>query len=324
MKKTLVALLLGVSLHVAASTIDEANQALENNDVVLAKEVYNTLSSKDKNSLNAQVIWGRILLEDEDGEPAYEHFETLIEQYPENVDVNYYFSVSAVIMAQQASVFSKLGYAEDFLKAAEKTIALKPDHVEALQTLVGFHLNAPGIAGGDKEKALNYANQLKNADEIKGAQQLASVYWQTEQKEEALNVIKESLEKHPNNPDLHFYRGIAYVGDEQWSLAMKDLLIAVKYAEDEKAKSQAQYQVGKIAAESGQFIEQGIATIKQATFPDGDSFSQWKAYRLAQLYIHNKEYSLAKQALSQVNYKGDSELKSRVKKLKKKLKKLVS
>ena len=155
MKKKLVVLTLLASMSMTSyADIQAVQNALEQDDLLLAQQVFNTLTTEEKNAIPGQVLKGRLLLENDETEGAFDHFEALQKQHASNVDINYYLGVSAVIMAQKASIFSKLSYAKDFIKAMERTVELKPDHQDALNTLIGFHLNAPGIAGGDKDKAL--------------------------------------------------------------------------------------------------------------------------------------------------------------------------
>lgn len=325
MKKQLIALTFSTTLSFASyAELSIVASALEADDVKAAEQAFSKLSDEQKESIQAQILNGRILLEKEESEDAFDFFEALRDDNAENVEVNYYLGMSAVIMAQKASIFSKLGYAEDFLEAMEKTITLKPDHTDALNTLIGFHLAAPSIAGGDTDKALTYAHQLKKIDEVKGFEQLANVYKKTEKAELAEQTLKNGLEKFPESSSLYFTRATAYISDKAWNKARADLNLAIKYAKDDDERSSALYQQGKTSAESGEEIELGINALTQAMPLADKDYKPWIEYRLAQLYIHNNNFAKAKGALSSINIDEDDDLKSKVKKLKKKLKKLMS
>ena len=162
MKNKLMVLAFLASMSATSyADVKAVQAALDVDDAVLAQTEFNALSAEEKSDISGRVLKGQLLLVNDEPEDAFDYFEALQEKHEDNVDVNYYLGVSAVIMAQKASIFSKLSYAKDFIKAMERTVVLKPDHQDALNTLIGFHLNAPGIAGGDSDKALVYAKQLQ-------------------------------------------------------------------------------------------------------------------------------------------------------------------
>jgi tetratricopeptide (TPR) repeat protein len=325
MNKKIIALSFAATLSFASyANFSVVSEALDAGDVLTAEQVFTQLSKQEKTSVQGQVLAGRFLLEKGETEEAFDYFEALRENHTENVEVNYYLGFSAVIMAQKASIFSKLGYAEDFLEAMEKTIALQPSHLDALNTLIGFHLAAPSIAGGDTDKALTYANQLKKIDAERGIEQLANVYWQTERPSLAEQTLQQGLEEFPESASLYFTRATSYMNDKAWEKAREDLKLAIKYAPNDKDKSRALYQQGKASAESGEEIELGISALSQALPLADEEYKPWIGYRLTQLYIHNKNFVKAKDALSMIDTHEDDDLKSKVKKLKRKLKKLTS
>ncbi|GLX78043.1 hypothetical protein tinsulaeT_13830 [Thalassotalea insulae] len=325
MKKSILMLTLlsAISYNACSDTL-AAKKALDDENVTLAEQVFNELSSSERVSIEGQVITGRILLAKDKTEEAFEHFEELSEQYSDNIDVHYYLGLSAVIMAQKASIFSKLGYAEDFIEAMEKTIQLNPQHLDALNTLIGFHLAAPGIAGGDQDKALALAKQIKSFNQEQGYAQLTNVYWRTEQKELAEQAFAEGIKQFPHSYSLYLNRAMASFRAEDWQKANTDLLKAVEYATTDSERSQALYQQGKVSVESGKGIIFGIEALNQA-LPIADTKHQpWIKYRLAQLYTLNKEINKAKELVATINLSKNEDLEDKVKKLTKKLKKLHS
>jgi hypothetical protein len=290
---------------------------------VLAQASFNALSIEEKSDIPGQVLKGRLLLVKDETEDAFDYFEALQEKHDKNVDINYYLGVSAVIMALKASIFSKLSYAKDFIKAMERTVELKPDHQDALNTLIGFHLNAPSIAGGDTDQALIYAKQLLKYNAEQGFSQIANVYWQTEQPELAEKTITEGFEKFSESGTLYFTRAMANIATKNWHQARSDLSFAAKYAKDDEQKGQALYQQGKISVKSGEEPELGIEALIQASPLADKKYQPWVKYRLAQLYLQQKDQVKANVIIAQIDFGKDEELAGKVKKLKKKLKKLT-
>ncbi len=324
MNKKLIALALSTVMSIT-SYADTAlvTYSLENDDVKAAEIAFNELSLEEKQSIAGKIFSGRILLQKDKAEEAFDYFEELRDDHTENSDVNYYLGVSAVIMAQKASIFSKLSYAADFLEAMEQTLQLKPDHEGALNTLIGFHLGAPSIAGGDTDKALTYARQLQSFNKEQGYEQLANVYWQAEKANLAEQTLLEGLKEFPESAALYLTRASAYIKDEAWDKARVDLNLATKYAKNDEEKSRALYQQGKVSAESRQEIRLGIESLIQAIPLANEQYKPWVEYRLAQLYIHNKELDKAQSYITKINVGEDDDLKSKINKLKKKLNKLI-
>lgn len=325
MKKTVLTLLISASLSFTALAASQSvNDALEVGDLKAAEQAYRQLSTMEKSSLEGQILSGRLLIENNDTKDAFDLFEQLQKENTEHVDIHYYLGVSAVVMAQKASIFSKLGYAKDFLKAMEKTITLKPDHLDALNTLVGFHLGAPSIAGGDEDKALQYAQQIQHYDGEQGAVQLAKVYWQTENNTLAEQTINKALESYPKSSQLYFSWALAMSQQEKWEVSHQHINKALELAMSDEEKSQALYQQGRLATLSGLHLKQGIESLEQVVL-SGDNPHinvEWGQYRLAQLYVKNNQLQLAKKILNEININDDDDnLKSHVKKLNKKVKK---
>lgn len=322
MKKSLITLALFTVTSMASyADIKSVQDVFETDDSTLIVQAFDTLTADEKNTIEGQILKGRLFLVEGETEDAFDYFEALEEQYSNNVDVNYYLGVSAVIMAQKASIFSKLGYAKSLIKAMKRTVELKPDHQDALNTLIGFHLNAPGIAGGDTEQALIYAKQLQHYDAEEGYSQLATVYWKTEKPELAEKTIDEGFKKFPNSGSLYFTRAMANVTAEIWEKARADLILAAKFAKDDETKGQALYQQGKVSVKSNEEAVLGIDALNQALPLAETQYQPWIKYRLAQLYIKEKELTKAADFIAQIDVSENEDLEDKIKKLKKKLKK---
>jgi tetratricopeptide (TPR) repeat protein len=295
-------------------------ESLEKNDVKAAKIAFKSLGEQEKKSLAGQILKGRLMLANEDTEDGFDFFEELAEQQPTNIDVFYYWGMSAVEMAQKASIFSKLGYAEDYLDAMGKVIELNPNHLDALEHLIGFHLGAPSIAGGDTEKAVEYAHRIKALDAEKGYAKLANIYQKIEKEALAVKTMDEGLSQFPQSSQLYFVKALGLIEQEAWLEAHNSLASAIKFASTDEEKEQVLYQQGKTSSKSGLNLEVGIKALEQVITQPNSQYFDWGQYRLAQLYLKNDQASQAKALLAKVDTSEDDDLKKEVKKLKKKVK----
>lgn len=70
--------------------------------------------------------------------------------------------------AEKAGAFSKFGLGRAVKKEAEAGLALDPRYAPCYHLLIAFHLKAPGIIGGDKNKAKELADKLLSLDPVEG------------------------------------------------------------------------------------------------------------------------------------------------------------
>ena len=130
---------------------------------------------------------------------AFDHFEKATKFSPQNANYYYWLGQMYGQKAIKASIFRKPGYARNVKKAAEKAIALDPDYIEARYFLMEYHLNAPGIIGGDKKEAQNQADQIKMRNPIRGHLAQAQIYRRKDELDKAEQELRSALEKDPSN-----------------------------------------------------------------------------------------------------------------------------
>ncbi len=326
----IVSLFSCTSFSLWAESYNDADvvKALEEDNVALAKEIFTRFDDSQKHALTGQILNSRILFREDKTEESYEILEQLSEDNKNNADVHYYFGRSAIVMAQKVSIFSKLSYASDALDAWQHALSLNPNHIDALEGIIGFHLGAPSIAGGDIEQALNYSQTLIALAPEKGYANLANVYWQKEQGDLAEKAIADGLAIVPDSGQLYFTQGTAYShqaedNNKLWEKARFTLNKAVVHAKSDEEKQHALYQLGKIAVNSGEETQAGIAALEQLLTLKSKKYKQWGKYRLAELYLNNKQPSKASEFIALVNYQDDDNLEDKVKSLAKKIKKAI-
>ena len=86
-------------------------------------------------------------------------------------------------------------------------------------------------------------------------------------------------------------------------------------------KSNALYQLGKVAVKSGENVKQAIEQVSQLMEIEGHRYQQWGNMRLAQLYFADGNVTKASATLTLVDDSDDDDLEDEVKRLKKALKK---
>jgi tetratricopeptide (TPR) repeat protein len=72
------------------------------------------------------------------------------------------------VMAQHAGLLEQFLLARRFRHEIDAALALDPGDVQALRDLMEFYLLAPGLAGGDKDKAQATARRIASVDAVQG------------------------------------------------------------------------------------------------------------------------------------------------------------
>ena len=88
----------------------------------------------------------------------------------EDGNSNYHFQLAQVYgeMADRASMFAAAGLAKKFKGELDASLARDPKNLEALEALMQYSFQAPGIMGGDKGKARAIAEKLVQLSPVRG------------------------------------------------------------------------------------------------------------------------------------------------------------
>ncbi len=77
-------------------------------------------------------------------------------------------ALGAKLASNKTTTFEKLSLSHRFHKESERTLQLDPNNVYALEATSRFYWYAPGLAGGDRPKALLMIKRLIQVDAVRG------------------------------------------------------------------------------------------------------------------------------------------------------------
>jgi tetratricopeptide (TPR) repeat protein len=120
------------------------------------------------NDARAAYLMSRARLAFADPDGALALAEKAVAAEPANSQYRLQLARVLGAQAQRSGMFKAMGLAKRFRKEAEQAAALDPKNIEARLALVDFHLQAPGIAGGDKKKADALAQEVFELDASRG------------------------------------------------------------------------------------------------------------------------------------------------------------
>ncbi len=178
-------LLLNSSIIIANNDLDKAIKLLEAEKYEEAKTILEEIINKDDQNAGAYYYLGRTFMALRDYEEASDNFEESIDLNDKVADYHFWLGQAYASDARESSFFTQAILASKILDQFEKTVELDPDHIGGRIGMANFYMQAPGIMGGDIDKALEQGRKLVELDERRGRIIMANVYIEKEQLDSA-------------------------------------------------------------------------------------------------------------------------------------------
>jgi tetratricopeptide (TPR) repeat protein len=257
-------------------------------------ETYFT-EAKEAHPDNPEVYYylGRIAYEQDEWDDAVDFLNKAVKLNPESAVAHHWLGEAYIEKLQRASVFKKKGMATKAREQLVRAVELAPEYVEARETLIYYYLDAPGIVGGSKEKALENIEVMKTLDK-RTAHFVMSHYHQKRKdlaaaEQELLAVV--AME--PEDPNGYYRIGRMYQDGNEFDHATAAF---ERCLEIEPNYPNGLYQIGRSAVLSKRNIERGIECFKiYLTLKPGEDEPSlaWAHVRLGQLYERKREFVAA-------------------------------
>lgn len=220
----------------------------------------------------------RSLLAAQQVERAVDAADAVVEGFAGNADAWYWAGRAYARQAMQASIFSAVKWAGRTREAWQRAVAIDPRHLEAQLALLDFYRMAPSIMGGGSDKASDQVATIAALDPSLGKFAQASMLLEDDPpRAEAL--LGEALVLDANNRRARMV--LAWLAMERKDWAAARAAWEPVLAEGDLQQT-ARYQLGKVAAVSGEALEQGLAYLDAfiaADTPDPElsvAAAQWR------------------------------------------------
>lgn len=222
-------LLLAATVGHAALPPAQAEQVralLRDKNVSAAETAARALVAAQPAEAGAHALLAAVLVAKEDPDAAVRAAEKSAELAPASSEIQRQLGDTYSFAAQKAGMLGRMSYAGKCRAAYEKAVELDPKNVAARSSLMGFYQMAPGVMGGGMDKAYQQAAAIKQLDPARGRLAYATLYG----------------------------------AEKKYDLAFAEFEEVLKSAPDDYA---ALYQIGKLAATSGQSLERGLAALRR-------------------------------------------------------------
>ena len=206
------ALLLSPSFLLGGETVAGALKLLAAKDYDGARKTLETVISQDGSNGEARYQLGRLLAGHyRDYDAAEEMMEKAVEHADGNAEYHFFLGSVYGTQAQLAGILSKLSYARKTRDQFERAVTLQPDSVRYRSALLSYYLMAPGIAGGDVDKARAQGREILDRNAFEGHMALARIAASENELENAEKEYKLAVAARPAEWRPHHMLGYLYL-----------------------------------------------------------------------------------------------------------------
>jgi tetratricopeptide (TPR) repeat protein len=134
-----------------------------------------------------------------------------------NIDLLLALATTYRAKLMRSGMLGKLSNAKKSKKALEKAYAVDPNDLLARRQMFMYLVHAPGMAGGDKDRAGKIALESLEIDEFEGRVQLATLYWKKGDRDASAEEYRRALELEPDDIDAMFMLGGVLIEKEDFA-----------------------------------------------------------------------------------------------------------
>ena len=175
-------------------TID-VNKYFELKEYVKAEQELLEYLKNSPNNLEANELLGDAYGHLENWDGAINSYKVLVDSKPNNADYHYKYGGALGMKARSVSKMKALTIIDDVKEAFLTAAQLDSSHIDARWALVQLYMQLPGIIGGSKNKALKYANELVSLSKVDGYLAKGYIYEYDEETELAEKYYKMGIKE---------------------------------------------------------------------------------------------------------------------------------
>jgi cytochrome c-type biogenesis protein CcmH/NrfG len=241
-----------------AKTLSEVQTMVESKSAG-ALAAAEALTREMPNDANAWVVLTRARLQADQAEKAVAAAEKATALGPKNAQTFYWLGNAYGDRIGEVGMLSKMTMAPKLRDAFEQAVKLDPTLVDARSSLIEFYLLAPGAIGGGIDKARAQATAIGKYDRVKGLMAQARIAIYEKKPADAVKAYEAAYALKPGDPQLRRALIVGYQEAKRWTDAYR---MIKAWVAEEPGSNNAQYQLGRVAAVSGQYLAEGEAALR--------------------------------------------------------------
>jgi len=190
-----------------------------------ARKAFEVILAADPSNAEVHYYLGRLAIERKDAASAVRELERAVELAPASAPIHEALGDAYGRSAEKADVLASFGLARKCLAEYRRAVSIDPRNVEVRVRLLEFYYRAPSIIGGGPDKAADEAAAIEKLDPGRGRREFANLY----------------------------------IADGKYDLALAELDKTLRTAPRDYSTL---YEVGRLAAVSGQHLDRGLASLR--------------------------------------------------------------
>lgn len=216
-----------------------------------AQTLLEKITATEPNTAQAWFFLGQALLAQNNAEKAVPALEKAAELDPAKSEYQVILGDAYGLTALKAGLFAKMAWAKKCKAAYDKAIELDPKNIRARSSAMEFCQQAPGFLGGGMDKAYEQAAEIKKLDGVRGRQAYATLYVAEKKYPEAFAIYEDVLREKPGDDDALYNIGrLAAISGQQLDRGLETLKELVSHPGREK-DARAQTRIGNILEKKG-------------------------------------------------------------------------
>ncbi len=179
-----------------------ANAAQARGDLAAAETLALPLTTGAAPRADACTLLGEVRLGQKRTREAIEFFEKAAELNPKSATCHSRLGQVLMQHVGEAEASQRAAVAGRALAAFQRSLAVDPDHYDAIVGLAHLHSEFPAELGGDFAKAAEYAGRVRKVNGLEGAVLLGSIAERQGRLEPALERYREAIGMWAGEPEL--------------------------------------------------------------------------------------------------------------------------
>lgn len=207
MRTTLIFLTIVLSLGAGEP---DAEALIRNGHWKRARETAEAAYRQHPDDARAAALLSRVRREFHDVDEAVKLAETAVKRDPKSAANHRALAEALEDQVNKLAIFKQLGQSRRIRAELDAALALAPKDPDNLADQIDYLAEAPGIAGGDKKKAAEVANELVKIDGAKGYLALANLARAQKENDRLEGLYRKAVEANPLSYEARIALAVFY------------------------------------------------------------------------------------------------------------------
>lgn len=304
-KFTLLSVVVCLSPLTHAADLQSAITSFNEANYSKAKPLFESAAKDAATKNDALYYLGRIAFEEGNPEKSRVYLDETVTLEPNTSDEYYWLGRAYGELAQKANILKRASYASSVHKYFQLAVDTDPRSVEAQRALFAFYIMAPGIMGGDVDKAEKIVNDIRLLSPLDADIKQLDLYGRKEESEKQLAQAKFLVATYPNSAEALFKAAHTFRSQQKLDSAITGFELASKLPITRQNRMFVEtsiFQFGETCQWASVRTDDAIVSVEKyialKTELKGDDLN-WPRWTLAKLYYQKgdmeKFQSLRKQ-----------------------------